>query len=344
MRAGYIDDIRSACFRDDMPEPQLAENQRDWVKIKVRCCGICGSEVHAYHGLHPFRIPPLVSGHEAAGDVVEVGPDVKNFKVGDHVVVEPHYGCGECWYCKHGLYNVCTNKKVLGAGGWSGALGEYIVTPEKTVVHLADNLSYEEGALIEPVANGMYAVRNSNITEESTICIIGAGPIGIGDFLCAKLYNPKLIVMVDISDFNLGKAKEMGAEVLVNSRSENLYDRIMELTDGLGVDMTFLAFGDEPTLNQAASITRRGGQMIQHALMVDGIGFPYRIHQQHELDFKAYNMYRREDFELICDAIAEGRMDLSHFVTQRYPIEQFKEAMIMADKRPEPVLKVMMEF
>ena len=267
-----------------------------------------------------------------------------NFKVGDRVVVEPHYGCGECWYCKHGLYNVCTSKKVLGAGGWSGALGEYIVTPEKTVIHLADNLSYEEGALIEPVANGMYAVRNSNITEESTICIIGAGPIGIGDFLCAKLYNPKLIVMVDISDFNLGKAKEMGAEVLVNSRSENLYDRIMELTDGLGVDMTFLAFGDEPTLNQAASITRRGGQMIQHALMVDGIGFPYRIHQQHELDFKAYNMYRREDFELICDAIAEGRIDLSHFVTQRYPIEQFKEAMIMADKRPEPVLKVMMEF
>lgn len=327
-----------------MPEPQLAPDQRDWVKIKVRCCGICGSEVHAYHGLHPFRIPPLVSGHEAAGDVVEIGPDVKDFKVGDRVVVEPHYGCGECWYCKHGLYNVCPNKKVLGAGGWSGALGEYIVTPEKTVIHLADNLSYEEGALIEPVANGMYAVRCSNITEDSTICIIGAGPIGIGDFLCAKLYNPRLIVMVDISDFNLGKAGEMGAQVLVNSRRENLYERIMELTDGVGVDMTFLAFGDEPTLNQAASITRRGGQMIQHALMVDGIGFPYRVHQQHELDFKAYNMYRREDFELICDALAQGKMDLSHFVTQRYPIEQFKEAMIMADKRPEPVLKVMMEF
>lgn len=327
-----------------MQEPQIAEDQRDWVKIKVRCCGICGSEVHAYHGLHPFRIPPLVSGHEAAGDVVEVGLDVKNVKVGDRVVVEPHFGCGKCWYCKHGLYNVCTSKKVLGAGGWSGALGEYIVTPEKTVIPLADNLTYEEGALIEPVANGMYAVRNSNITEESTICIIGAGPIGIGDYLCAKLYNPKLIVMVDISDFNLGKAKEMGAEVLINSRRENLYDRVMEFTDGLGVDMTFLAFGDEPTLNQAASITRRGGQMIQHALMVDGIGFPYRVHQQHELDFKAYNMYRREDFELICKAIAEGKMDLSHFVTQRYPIEQFKEAMIMADKRPEPVLKVMMEF
>ncbi len=342
MRAGYFEAVRVAYFRDDMPEPNISRD--DEVKIRVRCCGICGSEVHAFYGKHPFRIPPIVSGHEAAGDVVEVGPAVKDVKVGDRVVVEPHYGCGECWYCKHGLYNVCTNKKVLGAGGWSGALGEYIVTPEKTVVRLADNLSYEEGALIEPVANGMYAVRNSNIQKDSTIAIIGAGPIGIGDYLCAKLYEPKLIVMADIADFNLGKAREMGCEHTVNSRKEDLYEKIMKLTDGVGVDMTFLAFGDEPTLEQAARITRRGGQMIQHALMLDGLGFPYQIHQQHELDFKAYNMYQREDFELICKALAEGKMDLSHFVTQRYPIEQFKEAMEMADKRPEPVLKVMMEF
>lgn len=332
----------SAVFRDDMPEPQ-PEKDTD-VKVRIRCCGICGSEVHALHGKHPFRIPPIVSGHEVAGDVVEVGSAVKDFKVGDRVVVEPHYGCGKCWYCKHGLYNVCVNKKVLGAMGWSGGLGEYIVTPECTLVHLSDTLSYEEGALIEPVANGMYAVRNTEITKDSTICIIGAGPIGIGDLLCAKLYEPKLIIIADISQFNLDKAKEMGAEHTVNSREKDLYQEVMALTDGLGVDMTFLAFGDEPTLNQAASITRRGGQLIQHALMLDGIGFPYQVHQQHELDFKAYNMYQRKDFELICQAIDQGRMDLSHFVTQRYPIEEFAQAMYMADKRPEPVLKVMMEF
>ena len=166
----------------------------------------------------------------------------------------------------------------------------------------------------------------------------------MGDLLCAKLYNPRLIVMADISDFNLEKAREMGCTHTVNSRKEDLRAKIMELTGGEGVDMTFLAFGDEPTIRQAAEITRRGGQLIQHALMDDGIGFPYMLHQQHELDFKAYNMYQHEDFELICDAIADGRMDLSHFVTQRYPIEKFKEAIDMADKRPEPVLKVMMEF
>lgn len=342
MRAGYIEAIGKVSFRDDLPEPQL--EKADDVKIRIRKCGVCGSEVHAYYGKHPFRIPPLVSGHELAGDVVEVGASVKKFHVGDRVTAEPQYGCGACWYCKHGLYNICTAKHVLGAGGWSGALGEYVVVPEKTVVRLADNLSYEEGALIEPVANGMYAVRNSNITPDSTIAIIGAGPIGIGDYLCAKLYSPKLIVMVDIADFNLQKAREMGCTHTINSRSENLQERILELTGGVGVDMTFLAFGDAPTLQQAAEITRRGGRMIQHALMLNGEGFPYRVHQQHELDFKAYNMYQYEDFEIICKAIADGRMDLSHFVTQRYPIEQFREAMDMADKRPELVLKVMMEF
>ena len=342
MRAGYMPAIRQAEFRDDMPEPQI--EKADDVKIKVVNCGICGSEVHAYHGLHPFRIPPIVSGHEVAGDVVEVGPGVTRFKVGDRVTVEPHYGCGHCWYCKHGLYNVCPDKKVLGAGGWSGGLGEYIVTPEQTVVKLPDTLSYEEGALIEPVANGMYAVRHSNITPETNIVVIGCGPIGIGDFLCARLWNPKSILMVDVSDFNLQKAREMGAELTCNSRRENLAGRVMELTDGVGADLVFLAFGDAPTVQQAFEITRRGGQIAQHALMEDGIAFPYRVHQQHELDFKAYNMYTFEDFELIARAIHEGKMDLSHFVTQRYPIEQFKEAIEMADKRPEPVLKVMMHF
>lgn len=342
MRAGYMPAIRQAEFRDDMPEPQI--EKADDVKIKVVNCGICGSEVHAYHGLHPFRIPPIVSGHEVAGDVVEVGPGVTRFKVGDRVTVEPHYGCGHCWYCGHGLYNVCPDKKVLGAGGWSGGLGEYIVTPEQTVVKLPDTLSYEEGALIEPVANGMYAVRHSNITPETNIVVIGCGPIGIGDFLCARLWNPKSILMVDVSDFNLQKAREMGAELTCNSRRENLAGRVMELTDGVGADLVFLAFGDAPTVQQAFEITRRGGQIAQHALMEDGIAFPYRVHQQHELDFKAYNMYTFEDFELIARAIHEGKMDLSHFVTQRYPIEQFPEAIEMADKRPEPVLKVMMHF
>ena len=151
--------------------------------------------------------------------------------------------------------------------------------------------------------------------------------------------------MADISDINLQMAREFGCEHVVNSREQDLEKVVMELTDGVGVDMVVLGFGDAPTIEQACRIVRRGGVVHQHALMLDGIGFPYQIHQQHELSFIAYNMYKYEEFEVICDEIAKGRISgLERMVTQRYPIEQFREAMEMADKRPEPVVKVMLEF
>ncbi len=351
MRGGYMPALREAEFRDDMPEPQVRYDTD--VKVRVRKCGICGSEVHAYHGMHPFRIPPVLSGHEYAGDVVEVGKGVTKFKVGDRVCGEPQYGCGECYYCKRNMYNLCTSKRVLGSsykvpeldgGEWSGALGEYVVVPEKTLIKLADTVSYEEGALIEPLANGMYAVRRANITEDSTIAIIGCGPIGLGDLIGAQLYNPKLIICADISPINLEMAREFGCKNVVNSAEQKLEDVVMELTDGVGVDMVFLGFGNAPTIAQACNIVRKGGVVHQHALMGDTT-FPYGVHQQHELSFIAYNMYKYEEFQVIVDEIAKGNIKgLDRMVTQRYPIEQFKEAMEMADKRPEPVVKVMMEF
>ncbi len=128
------------------------------------------------------------------------------------------------------------------------------------------------------------------------------------------------------------------------SRRESVEEKVRKLTGGVGVDKTFLAFGAEPTITQTMAIIRRAGQIIQHAMMKDGRGFCYRLHQQKELDFKAFNMYQKKAFELISRALAEGKMNLSDFVTQRYPFEQFRKVIEMADRRPEPVLKVMMEF
>lgn len=170
-------------------------------------------------------------------------------------------------------------------------------------------------------------------------------PIGLGDLIGAQLYGPKLIVAADVSEINLKMAREFGCKNVVDSSKQDLEEVISELTDGVGVDMVFLGFGNEAVLEQACRIVRRGGTVHQHALMLDGVGFPYRIHQQHELSFKAYNMYKYEEFELICDEIARGRISgLERMVTHRYPIEEFKQAMEMADKRPEPVVKVMLDF
>ena len=262
MRAGYFPELGVAEFRSDMPEPQIRYDKD--VKIRIRKCGICGSEVHALHGMHPFRIPPVLSGHEFAGDVVEVGKGVTKFKPGDRVTGEPQYGCGECYYCKHGMYNLCTSKRVLGAsykvpeldnGEWTGSMGEYIVVPEKTVVKLADNVSYEEGALIEPVANGIYAVRRANITPESTVAIIGCGPIGLGDLIGAQLYGPKLIVAADVSEINLKMAREFGCKNVVDSSKQDLEEVISELTDGVGVDMVSSASAMKLCLSRRAALS-----------------------------------------------------------------------------------------
>lgn len=341
MRSGFIEKPGVAYFKD-MAEPQIMKD--DDIKIQVKATGICGSEVHAFHGKHPFRIPPVVSGHEFAGVIVEVGEAVKKYKVGDRVTAEPQYGCGECPACKDGKYNICSDKKVLGATGWSGSFGEYVVVPERTIVPLADNVSYEQGALIEPIAVGMHAVRQNQVTINHTVLIIGAGTIGLGVLLSVQACNAKCIIMSDVVDYNLDIAREMGCTYTINSKEENLEERVKEITQGQGVDITFLAFGNGSIAEMAARCTKQGGKISEIALMPNTETSPYPLIQSKEISMVGSNMYVYEDYQVVVDCIEKGTIDTKQMVTHRYPIEEMEAAMEMADKRPEPVIKVMMEF
>ena len=340
MRAGFIEKPEVAYFKET-EEPQI-NNPTD-VKIRVKVTGICGSEVHAYHGKHAWRVPPLVSGHEFAGEVCEVGSAVTKFKVGDRVTAEPQYGCGHCELCKAGKYNLCQDKKILGAYYWSGSFGEYIVAPEGCVIPLGENVSFDQGALIEPLAVGMHAVREHKVNEDSVIAIIGCGTIGLGVLLSAKRFNPKKIIAIDVVDFNLEKAKEMGADLVLNSMKDPVLDRVLEETDGYGVDMTFLAFGNAPCVQQAAEITKRGGIISEIAIMAN-VQAPFDLIQIKELKLCGSNMYTADDFKEVIDGINEGDIKLDGFITKRFPVEEFHDAMEWADKRPEPVVKVVVDF
>lgn len=342
MRAGFIEKPEVAYFRNDAPEPQIVKDTD--VKIQVKATGICGSEVHAFHGKHPFRVPPVVSGHEFAGVIVEVGRGVTKYKVGDRVTAEPQYGCGECPECKEGKYNICKSKKVLGASDWSGSFGEYVVVPEKTIVPLDAGVSFEQGALIEPIAVGMHAVRENHVTISDTVLIIGAGTIGLGLLLSVKAHNPKCIIMADVVDFNLETAKKMGCDYVVNTKTEDLEARVMEITGGEGVDISFLAFGNASVVEVASKCTKCGGRISEIALMPNGTGAPFALLQSREQTILGSNMYTYDDYKAVVSCLAKGFIDTSMMITQRYSIEQMKEAMEMADKRPEPVIKVMLNF
>ena len=314
MRAGFIEEPGKAYFKE-VPEPQI-EKSTD-VKIKVVVTGICGSEVHAYHGKHAWRVPPLVSGHEFAGIVVE---------------------------CRIGKYNICKNKKILGATYWSGSFGEYVVVPEKTVVHLGDDVSFEEGALIEPIAVGMHAVRERDVSIGQNILIIGAGTIGLGVYLSAKICNPSKIIVADVVDYNLEMARELGCEYTINSMKENLEAEVKKLTNGEGVDITFLAFGNAPVVESASKCTKEGGVISEIAVIPNGTGCPYNMIQVKQQSLIGSNMYVRKDYEVVVENMAKGRIDSKKMVSKIYPIEEFTAAMEMADKRTEPVVKVMLKF
>lgn len=342
MRAGYIAEPFHAVFRDDLPEPEITGP--DQVKIRVKVSGICGSEVHAYHGTHTWRVPPLVSGHEFAGTVVEVGSKVTMCKAGDRVTAEPQYGCGECELCKRGAYHLCRNKKILGATYWSGSFGEYVVVPEKCVIRLPEAVSCDQGALIEPIAVGMHAVRAHGVDENKTIAVIGCGTIGLGVILSAKCFSPRQIIGIDVVKFNLEKAAEMGADLTLNSQSPMVVDEVMEATGGQGVDITFLAFGNAACMKLAADITKRGGTIAEIAVMNNSVAAPFSDIQIKELSVCGSNMYTAEDFRAVIHGVDSGKIRLDGFITRRFPIEQMHEAMEFADKRPEPAVKVVLDF
>ncbi len=341
MRSGFIEEPGKAYFKES-EEPQIQKANE--VKIRVAVTGICGSEVHAYHGRHAWRIPPLVSGHEFAGTVVEVGSAVTSVKVGDRVTAEPQYGCGTCFLCRSGKYNICKDKKILGATYWSGSFGEYVVVPEQTVIHLADSVSFEEGALIEPIAVGMHAVRSRKVMPGQNILIIGAGTIGLGVFLSAKTFQPDKIILADVVDNNLSVARKLGCQYTINNKDTDLEQEVLNLTEGEGVDTTFLAFGNAAVVEMAAKCTKPGGTISEIAVIPGGTGCPYNLIQVKELSMIGSNMYTSDDFQYVIDRMADGSLDGKAMISKTYPIEEFHDAMEMADKRTEPVIKVLLRF
>lgn len=342
MRAALIDKIKSVKFVD-IEEPQIQTGNE--VKIQVRTTGICGSELHAFHGTHPFRIPPLVSGHEFAGVITEVGKDVSNFKVGDRVTAEPQTSCGECWECRNGMYHLCPSKRVLGARGWSGSFGEFIVMPEETLIKLPDSMSFEEGTLIEPLAVGTHAVRTSGCGLGDKILVIGCGAIGLGIIMAAKLSGCKEIYASDAADFNLEMAKKAGATDIMNPRTDRMEEKVSKWTQGRGVDYTFLgSFGNGPLVTEAIEVTRKQGTIMEVAVLGSPKDVDFGKFYQKEIRMQGSNVYTREDFDIVLSALKNGQYCVDGYITHIIPIENVASAFDLLENRTENVVKVLLRF
>ncbi|MGD0780464.1 MAG: 2,3-butanediol dehydrogenase [Dehalococcoidales bacterium] len=243
---------------EDAPEPSPGPGM---LKVKVALAGICGTDLKEY-AYGPVLIPPdkvpLTMGHEFAGTVAEVGKGVKGFNVGDRVSGVGYYYCGECYVCKKGLYNICVNQRFTGIST-DGCMAEYFVIPDYACYKLPDSVSDEQGALVEPLAVALHAVRQAHIQSGDTVAIVGDGTIGLCSLLAARAAGASAVYVIAKHKGRGGLAEKMGATAVIYSSEENPVKKLQEMTGGIGTDAAIECVGRPETPQLAIELTRRAG-------------------------------------------------------------------------------------
>lgn len=315
---------------------------KDEVLIKVKAVGICGSDVHGYLGITGRRIPPMVMGHEFAGEVKEIGEEVLNVKVGDRVAPYPVIFCGECEFCKQGKVHICLNKRALGVLECDGAMAEYICVPEKLIFKLADNVSYSVGSMMEPMAVSYRGVNNAGDLTGKNVLVVGAGTIGMLAMAIVKTRNPAKIFISDLSDSRLSVAKEMGADFAINPSKENLDEIIKAETNGLGVDVAIEAVGCTPTVQQAMSGLKLGGTAVWIGNSAKMINLNMQEVVTRELKVFGTFLYTYKEFAEVVDLLNSGKLNVDPIISLEVPMENGIEYFNKLAKDPGSLIKVIL--
>ncbi|CAH1217355.1 Sorbitol dehydrogenase [Paenibacillus plantiphilus] len=340
MKAVYVDDAYTVVVKDvDIPE--ISANE---VLIKVKVAGICGSDIHTYKGLHPFRKPPVIIGHEIAGEIVKIGEAVTKFQLGDRVTVEPQSGCGTCEYCLTGKVNYCVHRGAPGIGDWYGAMAEYFTAPEQTVFKLPDDMNYEQGVLVEPFAVGVHAVRKADIGVGDKVAVLGAGPIGLLAMAAAKAAGATTLMVTDVMDYALDSAVQMGATHTLNIMSKPEWMTEAKALVGGEFDKVLIAAGVPGIIDQSLALLRKGGRMVTIAMFHGTQTFDIHNLQNQEKEIVGCMTYTREDTISAIDLIGAGAVNEEAIITHRLTYEQAAEGFRLVDKKEDSSLKVLVTF
>ncbi len=319
-----------------LPDPAPGE-----VIVRIKASAICGSDLHIYKGKHPSVSLPATIGHEFAGDVAAIGPGVTQVSVGDRVTVEPCIVCGHCDACRHGEYGYCESISFLYRNG-DGSMADYIKVRAESIFKLPDHLSYEAGALIEPLAVATHAVRRADIRLGEKVLVIGAGAIGTLVAALCRISGAGEVVVVDYSPARLKLAKEMGATRTVNpGEGEKLEDVVKELTGGTGMDKTIECVGRESTFIQAIESLRRNGLATivgifeEPMITINAMRFI-----NHEIRVQGAQGYCW-DFPIALQMTRE--INLEKLITHTFPLEQLKTALDTCFDREAGSMKVIIK-
>ncbi len=286
------------------------------VKIKVKYCGICGSDIHGYTGESGRKIPPMVMGHEFSGVVTEIGEGVKKYKVGDRVSVLPVRYCGECEFCKRGAVNICANRENLGVLDIDGAFTEYICMDEKFVYGLADNVSYEEGALLEPLSVAYHAVGHAQPIEGRNVLIAGTGTIGLLILMLVKANNPKNIIVTDLNEDRLAFARAHGADITVNPLKENLDEVLTAAGIHKDIEVAIECVGATPTCQQTVDFVKIQGRIVWVGNAAKMVTVNMQAIVTQELDIHGTYAFTDKDFAGALKMLEDKRIPAKEIITR----------------------------
>ncbi len=313
----------------------------NWAMARVRVAGVCGTDLRSWMVENP-DYEGKIMGHELAGEVVEIGQAVDDLRVGDRVVVETVLGDDSCDWCRAQQYNVCPHLYDVRAESVSRAFAEYVIGPAKKFRKLPDNISYEEAALLDTFSVSLHAVQVSGLKLHDKAAVLGAGPIGIAELQLAKLCGADVLI-TDVLDYPLKVASDLGADVTVNTSTEDGRAKVMEFTGGRGVDVAFECAGGESmqtTLKQATSYTRNGGRVAIVGGFEEGLSsfeLEWQRIQKGEIQLipsASYAFWGIYPEMAICiDLLAAGKLYAKSLITHRFPLDDINEAFKTAEAK-----------
>ena len=310
------------------------------VLVQMKSAGVCGSDFHIYHGTNPCSTYPRIPGHENAGVVAAVGPKVTKVKPGDHIIVDLISTCGTCYQCKIGRKNVCEHVKVRGSGA-DGGWREYFIAPESEVYKISKEIPWKDAALVEPFAIGAHCTNRGRVVPEDTVLILGTGTIGAIILQNCKAKGCKTVICCDVSDSSLERAKRYGADYIINTKTENLINRVQEITNGKGATIAFdsACFPGSLTLIMQPGIVCNAGRVVPMGFVTQPETITQAMINQRELDIIGSRMSCFQ-FEPTIKHMEDHKFNLDGIATNFIKFSHIQEVFDHMDK-PDPSVKKM---
>ena len=323
----------------EMAEPEMGDGE---VLLKMRYVGFCGSDLNTFRGGNPMVKMPVVPGHEVGAEIVSVGKNVPDMlKPGMIVTVNPYTNCGKCASCRNGRVNACEHNETLGVQR-DGAMREYIAVPWQKVIPVGE-LSTDHAALIEPMSVGFHAVSRAQAVDTDVVMVIGCGMVGVGAVIRSLLRGAKVIAC-DVDDHKLEIVRRLGADFTINTATENVHERLMELTDSMGPNIVIEAVGSPQTYQMAVNEVAFCGRVICIGYSKQDVEFATKYFVQKELDIRGSRNALPEDFDGVIRYLKKYNPPYDVLTSGIVTPEEAEKAMQQWDAQPAKVFRILVKF